>query len=131
LYMSGKQLSLVRRVRQVVWHAPSCQNSLADSSTSCDTDSFRPEAFFPFLLSSKFYVQPKRRHQNRTAVTVVSRIHDMLQSRRNINTAPNVCGVISLHDFFPAVPQRTITDQKSVASIGKIPLVILADRVAH
>src|SRR5271170_4849182 len=46
LHVGGQQLSLLRRIRLIGWHASSCQTFSVISSASCDTDSLAPEETF-------------------------------------------------------------------------------------
>ncbi|MGC2704419.1 MAG: hypothetical protein WA361_07895, partial [Candidatus Acidiferrales bacterium] len=59
LYMGGQQLSLIRRIRLISWHAPSCQSFFAFSSASCDTDSYvlrvRLNLAQAFMIEGKYH----------------------------------------------------------------------------
>lgn len=65
-----------------------------------------PTGIKPF--ASEFGVKPQRRHEYWAAVPVVARIIDMLQPRRDVNTAPNMCGVIGFYDIFASVAKRAV-----------------------
>ena len=70
-------------------------------------------------------------HQNRSSVTVVAWVVDMLHARCNVDTAPHVQRVIALDDVFTTVVQSSVAKQEPIASIGKVGLVIFRNRVTH
>ena len=74
-------------------------------------------------------MQPQGGHDHWTAIPVVAGIVDVLKARSHIDTAPEVCGLIGLHDFFTAILEGSITEEEARASISKIDLVILADGI--
>jgi len=76
-------------------------------------------------------VDAERRDEDRPAVTVVTRIIDMLHAWRDVNAAPHVQRVVALDDVFTAVVQSSVAKQEPIASSGKVGLVILRNRVAH
>ena len=64
------------------------------------------------------------------AVAVVAGIVDVLHAGREIDSAPDVHGVVRLEDVFAAVVEVAVAEEESEASGGEIVLVILLDGVA-
>ena len=69
-------------------------------------------------------MHPERGHKHRTAVAIVTRIGDALQTRSHIEAAPDVGCVIALNDIFAAIMQRTVTQQETQSSVCQVVLVI-------
>ena len=63
-------------------------------------------------------MKPEGRHEHRPAVTVVTGIVDVLQSRRDVDAAPHMGGVIALDNAFAAVVQGAVAEEKPIASIS-------------
>jgi len=55
----------------------------------------------------------------------------VLQARSDIDATSDVCGVIGLDNVFAAVIESTVANDKAVSSLGKAPLVVLGNRIAH
>src|SRR6202007_1601527 len=70
-------------------------------------------------------------HQHRSAVSIVSRIIYVLEARRNIDTPPQVRGVIGLEDVFPAIIEPAVTEEEAQSAVSKIDLVVLGDGIGH
>ena len=66
----------------------------------------------------------------RAAVAVVAGIVDVLHAGGEINSAPDVHGVVGLEDIFAAVGEVAVAEEKAEASGGEIVLVIFLDGVA-
>ena len=49
----------------------------------------------------------------------------------DIDAAPHVDRVVSLHDIFAAVVERAIAEEKAEAAIGEVDLVVLLDCVGN
>src|ERR1700722_12356677 len=81
--------------------------------------------------SLEFDVGAESRRDHWAAVAVVARIGNMLQARRQVNTAPHVDGVIGLEDVLAAVVEMAVAEQKAQAPGGEIILVIPLDGIAH
>ena len=47
-------------------------------------------------------MKPEGGHQGGTTVAIVSRADDVLQARSQIDSAPNMCGVVGLYDYWTA-----------------------------
>ena len=69
-------------------------------------------------------MQPERWNQHGSAVAIVAGILDVLQPRCHVYSTPDVRRVVGLHDIFAAVIESAVTDQKAVASVCQIALVI-------
>ena len=76
-------------------------------------------------------MKPKRGHKHGTAISVVSEVDDVLHARSNIDTTPDVCGVIGLDNVFADVIESTVANDEAVASLDKVPLVAHGNRIAH
>jgi hypothetical protein len=61
---------------------------------------------------SKLHVHTKRRHQYRTAVTVVAGMIDVLKSKRRVNPPPHMDGVIRLDDIFASVMKAAVPSRR-------------------
>ena len=55
------------------------------------------------MVHSEFQVKPEGWHQHGAAVTIVSRVDDILQARSHVDTAPNVCVVERFDNIFATV----------------------------
>ena len=75
----------------------------------------------------QFDVQPKSWDDHRTAVAVVRRIDDVLDIGRDVESLPQVDGVVALKNVLPPVGQRPIAEQEPQAAIGEICLVGFLD----
>jgi len=73
---------------------------------------------------SIFQMQAERGDNHRPAIFVVPRIDDVLQSRSHVNAAPDMGGVVSFKDIFAPIIQRSVPDDKAVAAMGKVALMI-------
>src|SRR6202140_212226 len=76
-------------------------------------------------------MRPHSRHNNRSAIAVIAWIVDVLYSGSDINSAPNVGGVIRFDDILPPVGQMAIAQQETQPAIRQINLVIFLDAVRH
>ncbi len=76
-------------------------------------------------------MKAQARDYDRAAVAVVAGIVDVLHSGSDIDSAPNVGGVVRLDDVLASVVQPSITQQETQAAIGKVDLVIFLDAVRH
>src|ERR1700751_207437 len=74
-------------------------------------------------------MQPERRHEDRPAVAIVAGIVDVLDAGGDIDSAPQVQGVIGLDDVFPTVIQMAIAEQEAETSSSQVVLVILLDSI--
>src|SRR5579871_771478 len=80
---------------------------------------------------SEFHMGTERRYNHRSAVAVVSGIIDVLHTGRHINSAPDVCRVVGLHDGLAAIVQAAIAEQKTQSAGRQIILVIFFDGIGH
>src|ERR1700758_4239658 len=83
------------------------------------------------VASLKFQVKPERRHEHRTAIAVVSRICYVLEARGNIDSAPDMGGVIGLHDRLAAIAQVAIPEQEAEPTKTQVFLMIFADPIRN
>jgi len=74
-------------------------------------------------------VQSEAGDEHRPAIAVVAGILDMLQVGSHVNSAGDMCGVVSLDNIFATVIQTGISEKKAQASGGEIKLMIFADGV--
>src|SRR5260370_4415709 len=76
-------------------------------------------------------MQPQRRHHNRAPVPVISGINNVLHSGSDIDSAPNMRGVIRFQDVLPPVIQPAIAKQETEPAVRQIGLVIFLDPVRY
>ncbi len=74
-------------------------------------------------------MKPERGHKHRTAVTIVSRVDDMLQARSHVDATPNMCSVIGFDNILAAIIERTVPDEEAGSSVSEVSLVILGNCV--
>src|SRR5438128_3691482 len=76
-------------------------------------------------------MRPHPRHQHRPPIAVVSGMVNVLQAGGEIQSAPHLCRIVTLDNIFAAVPESTVADEKTIATIGQIDLMIFSNRVAY
>src|SRR5438094_3986086 len=69
------------------------------------------------------------RHEYGTAIAVVTRVVDVLQIQRNVNTARHASGVVELDDFLEPVVQRAVSEEKAFSAELQISAVISRYRI--
>src|SRR5690348_14409319 len=74
--------------------------------------------------NSEIEMQPQSRHQHWPARLVVAGIVHMLQVKRDVRAAPDVCSVVAFEDFFAAVGERAISQKKTDSSQREVTRVI-------
>jgi hypothetical protein len=79
--------------------------------------------------TSEFQVNAKSGHPHRPAVTVVSRIVDVLKIDPAENAMPEMRIVVALDDGLSAVGQSPISQQKAASTKFKIALVVRRDSI--
>ncbi len=72
-------------------------------------------------------MKPEGGHKHRTAVTIVSGINDVLQAWSDVDAAPDMRGVIGLHDVFASVVQPTVAEQKTIFE-SEPGVIVLSER---
>ena len=78
----------------------------------------------------KIDAKAKARHSNRTAGLVVPRVINVLQIKRGQESAPEVCGVEALENFFRTIGETAVAEQaKPIES--KVLLMVSHDTVRN
>src|SRR6516164_8017161 len=70
-------------------------------------------------------------HEHWPAILIIAWIVDVLQTRGDVDSAPNVGGIIGFHDVFAAITERAVTEQEAESSVGKINLMIFRDVIGN
>src|SRR5438309_10655957 len=76
-------------------------------------------------------MEPQRRHNHRSPVSVVAWTVDVLQAKRRINSPPNMQRVISLDNVLATVTETPIAEKKTGATEGEVFLVVSRDAVRN
>src|SRR5215472_14461117 len=76
-------------------------------------------------------MRPERRYHHRSAIAVVSRIVDVLQAGRKVDSSPHVHRVKRLENIFASVGEMSVAEQESKPSRSEIVLMIFLDGVGH
>src|SRR4029077_7809257 len=72
----------------------------------------------------EFQMKPKRGHNHGTAVSIVSRVDDMLQARSHVDAPPQAGCVIGFDNIFAPIIERTVSDEEAGPSVSEVRLVI-------
>jgi hypothetical protein len=94
----------------------------------------REAAFFSSAENprwSELYVCPQAGDNYRAAVAVVAGIDDVLHSRREIDSAPDMRRIVGLENVFAAVVQMAIAEEETQSTIGQIILMVFLDSVGE
>ena len=70
-----------------------------------------------------------RLNERRTTIAVVTRMRDVLQVERIVDTAPRMQVVIALKDVLAAVVQVAVAEEKAQAAQPQVRLMIFFDGV--
>src|ERR1700752_5384986 len=76
-------------------------------------------------------MRPQSRHDNRPSITVVTGIINMLNSRSDIHSTPDMSRVIRFDDIFPPIINPPNAQKKAIAAIGDIYLMIFLEPILH
>src|SRR5580658_3432055 len=82
-------------------------------------------------LLLEFHMSPKGGHNDRPPVPVVAGIVDVLHSRSDIDSPPNMGRIVRFNNIFPPIIQSAIAQQEALPTIGQIHLMIFLNPVRN
>ncbi len=80
-------------------------------------------------LQLEINVGAKPRNEHRAARLVVSGIVDVLQIERRENSAPDVRGIISFEDFFAAITEPAVSENKPESTECKVSCMVTRNAI--